>query len=125
MTEKKTKYRSPEAEFEQATKRKFDAVFRIADLDEVTRELYKMVDRACQKRHKELVEEAKQQDMSLRVGDRITWTEGVKVRRFTSQVFEGECIEEYQDFFLMRLKSGAARTIPKKSDYEIVDLERG
>ena len=125
MTEKKTKYRSPEAEFEQATKRKFDAVFRIADLDEATRVLYKMVDHACQKRHKELVEEAKQQDMPFRIGDRITWAEGSRQGGFTPQIFEGECIEEYQEFFLMRLKSGAARTIQKKSDYEIIKHERG
>ncbi len=125
MTEKKTKYRSPEAEFEQATKRKFDAVFRIADLDEVTRVLYKMVGRACQKRHKELVEEAKQQDMSFRIGDRITWAEVSRQGGFTPQIFEGECIGVYKDFFLVRLKSGAARTIPKKSDYEILDFERG
>lgn len=125
MTEKKTKYRSPEAEFEQATKRKFDAVFRIADLEDATRVLHMIVDRACRKRHKELVKLAEQKDVSLRVGDRITWTEGVKMGRFTSQVFEGECIGVYKEFYLVRLKSGAARTIQKKSDYEIIKHERG
>lgn len=125
MTEKKTKYRSPEAEFEQATKRKFDAVFRIADLEDATRVLHMIVDRGCRKRHKELVKLAEQKDMALRVGDRITWTEGVKMGRFTSQVFEGECIGVYKEFYLVRLKSGAARTIQKKSDYEIIKHERG
>lgn len=125
MTEKKTKYRSPGAKFEQATKRMYDAVFRIGDLEEATRVLHMIVDRACRKRHKELVKLAEQKDMSLRVGDRITWMEGVKMGRFMTQVFEGECIEEYKDFFLVRLKSGAARTIQKKSDYEIIKHERG
>lgn len=125
MTEKKTKYRSPETEFEQATKRKYDAVFRIGDLEEATRVLHMIVDRACRKRHKGLVEEARQKDMTFRVGDRITWAEGSRQGGFTPQIFEGECIEEYKDFFLMRLKSGAARTIQKKSDYEVLDLESG
>ena len=125
MTEKKTKYRSPGAEFEQATKRMYDAVFRIGDLEEATRVLHMIVDRACRKRHKELVKLAEQKDVSLRVGDRISWTEGVKMGRFTPQIFEGECIGAYKDFFLVRLKSGAARTIQKKSDYEIIKHERG
>lgn len=125
MTEKKTKYRSPEAEFEQATKRKFDAVFRIADLEEATRVLDKIVDRACRKRHKELVELAEQKDVSLRVGDWITWQEGPALGRSIPRLFKGECIGEYKDFFIIRLEGGSARTIQKKSDYEIVKHERG
>lgn len=131
MTEEKPKkkatqrYLSPGFDFERVTKRNFDAVCRIGDLEDVTRVLHMIVDRACRKRHKELVKLAEQKDMALRVGDRITWTEGVKMGRFTSQVFEGECIGVYKGFYLMRLKSGSARTIQKKSDYEIIKHERG
>jgi hypothetical protein len=104
----------------------YQSSVRIGELDDIHARLDGIIRTIKEKRRDELDERADEKELKIDIGDIVTWKEGKsgQGQKFF-QTYKGTCEEAYKSFYVLRLESGAMRTIKRINNYIIIDVERG
>lgn len=104
----------------------FTSSVRIGELDAIRARLSEIITKTQKKRRDELDSRASEKELKIEIGDFVTWKEGERVQgKRLFPTFEGTCEEVYPAFYVLRLESGAKRTIKRINNYDILDIKRG